>query len=243
MNKLSIMAKGAVIAMGMVGIAYASHDTSFNSWTGLYAGVDTGFAFNNVQLKSHQLAFTYPSERCNTSSDFSTFFPGIQLGYMYQFPNYLVSGIEFNATFNANQNDTLKCRCPNNPNVSDRFSFRNQWQNSIKGRVGRTLNWNKNIVLPYFTAGASAAHVGLTYQNEGDDYYSENVIKTGWLIGTGIEWAFKKNWSLRAEYSYADYGNTIKMRIPSLYGLVDPNGNARLHLNTNNILIAINYWI
>ena len=79
--------------------------------------------------------------------------------------------------------------------------------------------------------------------NEGGDFYSKNTTRTGWLIGTGIEWSFRKNWSLRAEYAYVDYGNTLKLKIPSVYGLVDPNGNARVSLNTNSILVAINYWI
>jgi outer membrane immunogenic protein len=246
MNKPLIMAKGIVIVMGLIGVANAADDFShysLNSWTGFYAGMDAGFVFNNVQLRSQQLGFTNPSETCNTSSDFSTFFPGIQLGYMYQFPNDLVSGIETNVTFNTKQNDTLGCICPNNPNASDRFSFRNQMQSSIKGRGGRALNWNQSIFLPYLTAGASFANTELTYKNEGGDYYSKKTSQSGWLIGAGIEWSFRQNWSLRAEYSYVDYGNIIKLKIPSVYGLVDPNGNARVGLNTNSILLAINYWI
>jgi len=233
-----------MITMSMIGIAYADDSYSLlNSWTGFYAGMDAGFAFNNVQLKSQQLGFTNPSETCNTSSDFSTFFPGIQLGYMYQFPNYFVSGIEADATFNTNQKDTLSCNSNFNHNVYDRFTFKNRMQSSIKGRVGRAVNWNKKILLPYLTAGASFVNVGLTYQNEGGDYYFKNTTQAGWLIGAGIEWAFGKNWSLRAEYGYIDYGNTIKLKIPSVYKLVDPNGNARVDLSYNTVLIAINYWV
>lgn len=247
MNKLLILTKGVVIATGMVGIAYAHNDSSdhssLNSWTGFYAGVNEGAVFNNVQLRSQQLGFTNPSEQCNTNSDFSTFFPGIQLGYMHQFPNDFVSGIEANVTFNTLQKNTLSCPCPNNLSVSDHFSVRNKMQSSIKARGGRALNWNKSIILPYLTAGASFANTGLTYKNEGGDFYSQKATQAGWLIGGGIEWSFRKNWSLRAEYAYADYGKTINLRIPSVYDLVDPNGNARVALNTNSILVAINYWI
>ena len=63
------------------------------------------------------------------------------------------------------------------------------------------------------------------------------------LIGAGIEWAFKKNWSLRAEYDYVNYGNTIQLNIPVVYDLVDPNGQAKLDLSSNNLVIAISYWI
>lgn len=90
--------------------------------------------------------------------------------------------------------------------------------------------------------GASFANAGLTYKNEGSDYYSQNTTQAGWLIGAGIEWSFRQNWSLRTEYSYVNYGNAIHLKIPSIYGLLDPNGNARVNLNANNLLVAINYW-
>lgn len=227
----------------MTGIAYADNNSSLNHWTGLYAGVNAGFIFNKTLLRSQQLGFTNLSEECNARSDFSTFTPGIQLGYMHQRPSYFVSGIEANLSFNTNRKDTLSCTCPNNPNVSDRLSFRNQMQGSIKGRIGHTLNWNKNLFLPYVTTGVSFANAGLTYKNEGGDYYSKNTTKTGWPIGAGIEWAFKQNWSLRAEYLYVSYGDALKLKIPSIYDLFDSNGNARIALNSNNIVIAINYWV
>ncbi|TAK76434.1 MAG: porin family protein [Gammaproteobacteria bacterium] len=238
MNKLSIMIKSVMIAMGMVGIAYAD-----NRWTGFYVGMDAGVVFNSVQLTSQQLGFTNPDGTCNTNSDYSTSSPGIQLGYTYQFSNDLVSGIEANVSINTNQKNTLSCVCPFNPYVSDTFTFRNQMQSAIKGRVGRALNLGKSIFLPYVTAGASFANVGLTYTNEGGDYYSNTATQAGWLIGAGIEWAFSQHWSLRAEYYYVDYGNAINLNIPSVYGLSDPNGNAQVDLSSNNVAVAINYYI
>lgn len=246
MNKFSLMAKSVMIAMGVVGIAYAeesAHYSLSNNWTGFYVGLDAGVVFDNTQLKSQHLGFTNPSETCNTSSNFSSFSPGIQVGYMYQFSNDLVSGIEADVVFNTNQKDLLNCYSQFNPYVYDGFTFRNRLQSAIKARVGRDLNWNQNNFLPYLTAGASFANVGLTYKNEGGDYYSENTTHAGWLIGTGIEWSFIQHWSLRAEYHYVDYGNTINLKIPSVYELEDPNGHGRVKLNSNNIFISINYWI
>ncbi|WP_298625175.1 outer membrane beta-barrel protein [uncultured Legionella sp.] len=247
MSKCSIIAKGVVVILGMAGAAYADNDSarySFsNSWTGFYAGINAGLVFNSIQLGSQQLGFTNPSEQCNISSDFSRLLPGIQLGFMHQFSNNFVSGIEANIAFNTNKTETLACDCPDFSIVSDRFSFKRQKQSSIKARVGRTLNWNASLLLPYLTAGASLANSELTYSNEGGDYYSQKTNQTGPLVGAGIEWAFKNNWSLRAEYNYVDYGNVIKMQIPSIYGLIDPNGNARVDLSSNNIVVSINYWI
>jgi outer membrane immunogenic protein len=88
MNTFSIMTKAAIIAMGMAGIAYAEHDASNvsllnNKWTGFYASVNGGVVFNNAELRSAQLGFTNPSDTCNTSADFSSFSPGIEVGYLH----------------------------------------------------------------------------------------------------------------------------------------------------------------
>jgi len=237
MNKLSIITTSFLIAMSMADIAHAD-----NKWTGLYAGVNAGFAFNDAQLYSQHLGFTLPSATCNTSSNYSTPFSGAQVGYAYQFPNYMVTGVEANVTFNANQTEKLGCHSPFTTTVYDHFEFRDQMQASIKGRIGRALNWNKNILLPYLTAGASFANLGLTYHNEVGDYYSTNTTEPGFLIGAGVEWAFMQHWSLRAEYYYIDY-NTLKLSIPNVYGLIDPNGGAKVNLSSNNVAVAVNYWL
>lgn len=239
MKKFSIIVKSVVITMSMVNLTYANT----NTWTGFYAGVEAGLAFNNAELESQQLGFTSPSETCNTSSNYSSFFPGVHLGYMYQFPNDVVSSIEANATINTHQTEKLSCHSQFNPDVYDRFTFRNQMQTSIKARIGHLLDGNKSAFLPYLTAGASFANLGLTYENEGGDYYSSTTTQLGWLIGGGVEWAFMEHWSLRAEYYYVDYGNAINLNIPSVYGLEDPNGNGHVDLSSNNVVVAINYWI
>ncbi|KTD52991.1 outer membrane protein [Legionella quateirensis] len=247
MNKYLKLIKGVILVSVLIDLAYANHPSSSNSllnnWTGFYLGVNEGFVFSNVQLKAQQLGFTNPDGICNTNAEFTTYSPGIQLGFTHQFPNYLVSGIEANLFFNTRKDNTLDCNCPNNPEVSDRFILKNQMHYSIKGRLGPALNWNKNQLLPYVTAGASFANVRLTYTNEGEDYYSKHKNTAGSLIGAGIEWAFMNNWTLRTEYNYVHYGNSINLPIPSIYGLIDTDGNARINQNTNNIMIAVSYWI
>lgn len=246
MNKFLIITKGVIIAMGMIGLAYADNPSAnhslLNNWTGFYTGINAELAFNNSQLQSKHLGFTNQSDNCNNSSDFRTLFPGIHVGYLYQFANYLVSGIEANATFNTKQK-ILNCRSPFNSSVYDRFIFKEQLQKSFKARVGRTLNWNKNILLPYVTTGVSFVNAVLTYKNEGGDYYSENNTAPGWLIGAGLEWAFKENWSLRLEYAYINFGNAINLKIPGVYGLIDTNGKAHVDLSSKNVVLTINYWI
>lgn len=245
MKKFLITAKTVVITIGIIGATYAdpgfAQHSLLNSWTGFYVGANAGIAFNNVQLNAQQLGFSSPSQTYNANSNFSTFFPGMQFGYMYPFANNYVSGIEANVTFNTNQADTLNYTCAYNNDVYDRFSFKDRLQSSIKGRLGRAISWNKSILLPYLTTGVSFANVELTYNNEGGDFYSTNTTTPGWLLGAGIEWGFSKNWSFRAEYDYINY-RSINMHIPSVYGLIDPNGAAHANLSSHNIAVSINYW-
>lgn len=241
MKKFFLITKSVVITISMVGIAHAQNSL-LSDWTGFYVGGNAGVIFNDVDVKSEQLGFTNPDERCDTSGNFASFFPGVQVGYKYQYPNYFVSGIEANVTVNTNQKDTLDCDCSTNGEVYDRFAFKNRMQGSIKGIVGRAMSWNNRMVLPYLTAGVSLADLELAYSNEGGDHYSSSDAQAGFIVGAGIEWAFMKNWTLRAEYSYMYYGNAIDLDIPTVYGLDDPNGGGHADLSTNNLSIAANYW-
>ena len=31
--------------------------------------------------------------------------------------------------------------------------------------------------------------------------------RTGWTVGTGLEWALGQNWSAKIEYNYLDFGD------------------------------------
>lgn len=239
MRKTFFSVTSIVIALSMVGSAHAD----VNSWTGLYAGANAGFTFNDAQLEASQLGFTSPISACHQHSNFSKFFSGAQFGYSYQFPNKIVSGIEANVTLNNDQKHTFTCNSQFNPGVYDRFAFRNQMQTALKGRVGLAEDWKNIIFLPYVTAGMSVANLGLTYANEGSDYYSKNASQLGWLVGVGIEWAFMQHWSARAEYDFVDYGNAMNLNLPTIYDLNDPGAKAKVNLNSNNIMLAINYWI
>jgi len=35
------------------------------------------------------------------------------------------------------------------------------------------------------------------------------LSRTGWTVGTGVEWAFAPDWSATLEYNYYDFGTTV----------------------------------
>lgn len=238
MKKNSMIVKSVMIALGLVGAAHADD----KSWTGFYAGVNSGLVLNNAQLSSQQSAFNSPSGTCNATSNFSNGSMGVQWGYLHAFPNLLVSGVEVNATVNNDQKHAFNCNSAFNAGVYDRFMFRNQMQASVKGRLGRPLVGHENI-LPYVTAGVTLARLGLAYENEGGDYYTNTASSLGGLMGGGVEWAFMPHWSLRAEYNFVDYGNVVKLRVNPVYGLDDPNGRGNVSLYSNNVFVAVDYWV
>lgn len=211
-------------------------------WTGFYGGANAGLVFRDIDLRSQHISFTYPNDQCNMNAINATFSPGVQLGYMHQFTNEMITGIEAALSFNVNKDKALSCSCPTNANVADRFSFKNSMQTAIKGRAGRLVNWKKTTLLPYVTTGVSFADSALTYTNEGGDYYSQNNTQAGWIFGAGIEWPLRSSGLMRVEYSYVYYGKNVNMNIPIVYGLIDSNGNARVDLNSNKLVVAINYW-
>lgn len=250
MKKLSLTIKDVMLIISMLGLntvhaAPSSHGTlPVQQWTGFYTGVHAAYVVNHIQLHAQQLGLTSPNAHCDRHEYADSFFPGIQLGYMGSLMANFVSSIEANINFNTQAKYKLACRCQFNPQVSDRFNFRNSMQSFIMGRLGRVISWYNNPLLPYFTLGASFVNVALSYHNEGGDHDARNVSQAGWLIGAGIEWAFKPHWSLRTDYYYTDDGhNTITLKLPSVYGLVDPHGHARASLSAQHISLALNYWL
>ena len=64
--------------------------------------------------------------------------------------------------------------------------------------------------------------------------------RVGWTVGTGIEWAFWQNWSVKAEYDYLDFGsrnvaiNGSALGVPLQLGLQDNN-------HVNQFKAGLNY--
>lgn len=208
-------------------------------WMGVYGGFNMGGVFNNADLNSNHFGLTGPTGTYKANSNFSSFFPGVQLGYSRQFESKVVLGVEGDFTYNVNQSDQVNSSCSVNPGVVDSYTIKNRLQGAIHGRIGYSI---KPHVLPFISAGGSFADLGMAYNNEVGDSYSTNTTQSGWLVGGGLEWRFKQNWSMRAEYYYIDY-SSMNMSIPNIYGLYDSTGSAHVNLSANNVRFAINYWL
>ena len=101
-------------------------------------------------------------------------------------------------------------------------------QGSIRGRLGVAFD----RALIYATGGAAFA--GFETSVAGFPGFDQNsTTRAGWTIGGGIEYAVTGNWSVRAEYRYADFGHFADPT-PSTFGL----GSFVNHHETENAVRA-----
>jgi outer membrane immunogenic protein len=126
---------------------------------------------------------------------------------------------------------------------------------TLRGRAG--VLWGPNTLL-YATAGVAWASVRTTtnfLQNDNAPpallpFSNGNQTNTevfGPVIGGGVEWKWTANWSVKAEYLYADLGNvsvTTQMVQPNLVlGGVQGSATAvtTTHLHDNIARVGVNY--
>lgn len=209
-----------------------------NPWTGFYGGLSLSGVFDNVNLTANHTGFVPLNGSYDTFPNFSSFSPGLALGFDYMTPSNLLVGIESDFNYNISTTGDANCPCPPNSFIFDEFRIKNRLQWALRGRIGYLLS---SHVLPFVTSGLAIGDFGLKYHHEIGNYYSKNTVQPGWLVGGGFQWGYSHHLSFRAEYFYVHYGTVVNMGIPIIYGLSDPNGAAHVYLNTHNVRFSINY--
>lgn len=155
------------------------------SWTGFYVGANLGYAWGKTK-------WDYPP---GIDWDPSGFIGGVTAGYNWQTGSW-VWGLE--ADFDYTGVDKSHACAPAGANCE----FQNDWLGTARGRIGYA-GWTN--FMPYITGGAAFAHVKASNDNFGG---SKSDWMFGWTAGLGVEYALWTNWSLKAEYLYADLGKT-----------------------------------
>jgi outer membrane immunogenic protein len=225
-------------------------------WSGMYIGgvVGGAWATNDVATPGLGVLGTAVGVPVIQTTNSSGFIGGVEGGSNYQFGN-LVVGWEGDITWGGvNGTSTSGFGAPLlAPGVLNRStSADTNWIATATSRVGIAHNnW-----LVYGKAGVAWANTNYTDNwaaTGGPALFSGtgSSTQTGWTVGTGIEWAFWNNWSVKAEYDYLDFGN----KTVTLNGSVLPGGPAipvalgvqnSQHINEFkaglNWRFAPNYW-
>ncbi|MGD9540922.1 OmpW family outer membrane protein [Methylocystis sp.] len=211
------------------------------TWTGLYGGVNIGYAFGASSQETGGLAYISPGalpvapfgSAWTTGQNLQGVVGGGQLGYNYQFNPWLVLGAETDiqaADIGSHGNAAVGIADALGPHVQSVNSTKKvDWFGTVRGRVGLTLPSMPNLMV-YGTGGFA---YGQVVQNVGfaDNFtfpgaaligggalghgYYDNT-KVGWAAGGGLEWSpsMFPAWSLKAEYLYVDLGNTRANSVP-----------------------------
>jgi outer membrane immunogenic protein len=71
------------------------------------------------------------------------------------------------------------------------YSFADRWLVFLRGGGAWT---RERVDIAFTNVGGAAVDPGAS------------MTKTGWTVGTGVEWAFAPHWSATLEYNYYDFG-------------------------------------
>jgi outer membrane immunogenic protein len=202
------------------------------SWTGFYIGGNAGYSWGrwdsvNVPPSGGLFPGTATTFGTTASPNVDGWLVGGQVGYNWQI-DYWVVGFEADWQWTGEKasnthtitlgpipvgDSTLRATGTNTNN----WSF--PWFGTFRGRVGWTTadHW-----LFYATGGlaygnAKFSNVGVAtvtltspggavVSNTLNTGFAGSTTRVGWTVGGGIEKAFSRNWSVKAEYLYVDLG-------------------------------------
>ena len=216
MKQLLIAASTLVSATAIASAAQAA-DIAPGSydWTGVYAGVNAGAAWNNSESAND---FRYEGERVQTltnqiNGDQIVFTAGGIIGYNYQI-DQMVLGAEADINYLGFSDKTKRSRDWTNDGypgltTSSQLSFEGNWYGTLRGRLG----YAADNLLFYGTGGLAYGHMsaeGNVKAKYGPDDVtwdgSTDSTNWGWTIGAGMEYGID-NWSLGVEYLFVDLGS------------------------------------
>jgi opacity protein-like surface antigen len=204
---------------------WATSSSPVVNWTGIYLGINGGFTFGGSNWTD--------SVTGSSSGDFGTsgFVLGGTVGANYQVGSF-VFGVEADgdwADTSGFGTFTAAALCAGGCFTTS------SWLSTVRGRVGYALD----RFLVYGTGGAAFGNVRANFSNDP----VTSSIEAGWTIGAGVEVAFARNWSAKAEYLFvnlADGPCTTNCAINNSDGtFVTPN--VAVKFNESIVRGGINY--
>jgi outer membrane immunogenic protein len=177
------------------------------SWTGCYVGAHAGGSM------THSFAATN-FEGAGSSSDNGTgAVAGGQVGCNYQAGNW-VFGVEGEGSWSnskATNSLTFSPVALFSPTAGERLTTKNNNDFSITGRAGiafdRTLIYGKGGWVwgsfDHSSTFTCCDFLGVP------SFTSASSNLNGFLVGAGIEHALTRNWTIKFEYNYLDFGSRV----------------------------------
>jgi outer membrane immunogenic protein len=228
------------------------------SWCGFYIGGNAGYTWSNqsgvsvVPTSSTVLSGGQIPGSLSQSRD--GFIGGGQIGYNWQWTPSWVVGLETDFQ-GVSASNTATVRFPGNTALplfptDATVTSKLESLGTVRARLGflPLNNW-----LVYVTGGLAYGEVqtSAALLDEGSAGVvapfsfagSASNWKTGWTLGGGVEWAWSRTWSVKAEYLYYDLGSTtVQMPLATTVPFAGAGSFAANYNNTGSIVRAgINY--
>jgi outer membrane immunogenic protein len=191
------------------------------NWAGFYVGAHGGYG------TSSRIAGVFNESNDNGALDFDPrgFVGGLQAGYNIQ-SGAFVYGVEADGSWSGMKDDRTE-------GDGDTQSLTTRALASLRGRVGIAADKR----LYYLTGGWGFARSKLDVVQSGRPA-NVSFDSNGVVIGSGFDWAWGPNWSVRLEGLTYLFGKRIG--IPALTGASDPQDYAR-QSTVNVVRIGANY--
>ncbi|MDO8980338.1 MAG: outer membrane beta-barrel protein [Afipia sp.] len=175
-------------------------------WDGIYAGVHTGGTWGTTDWKSATGALaTISTFRFPGSGTMDGMIAGAQIGFNRQAGSLVVGG-EIDASW-SNLDGFAKCATSAAlpPDPDRNFVCRSQID--ALGTFAGRLGWAHDNLLIYGKAGAAWAKERHTAEREDlPNAFKGSSFRWGYVLGSGVEYAFTPAWSGKVEYNYLDFG-------------------------------------
>ncbi|HXW69843.1 MAG TPA: outer membrane protein [Methylocella sp.] len=167
------------------------------TWAGFYLGGQIGYGWATDNGNIYNFGPLGPIAAANAVAPSSTSPDGVvggaHVGYNWQLAQW-VFGLEGDVDGTSLKQTILPL-----PYVSSTTNL--FIQGTILGRVGYAFDH----LLVYAIGGGTWGGIHNTYNVSGT-IASYPTARSGWTVGGGLEYAVTDNWSLRAEYRYANFG-------------------------------------
>jgi len=188
------------------------------SWTGFYVGVNAGYSWASLGSVGNA-TFDKPSG----------FTLGGTAGYNQQFGNFVL-GVEGDLNWNnidSSRRQTVTIAAAPNAVV---YTSDVNWAGALRLRAGYAVD----RVLLYATGGYAGASLDLGYTNlTTPASASRSKWAHGYALGVGLEYAFTRNLSAKAEYLYTSLGD-----VSAFSGTVYA---ARADYSASTVRMGVNY--
>jgi outer membrane immunogenic protein len=170
------------------------------SWTGCYVGAHVGGTKIHSSIATNFEGAGFTGDNNGTGA-----VAGGQAGCNYQQGNW-VFGVEGEGSWS---NSTVTNSLTLSPAASESFTTKNTSDFSIAGRAGvafdRTLIYGKGG-WAWGSFGFNSTFICCDFRAIRSDVSGSSNLN-GFLVGAGIEHALTRNWTVKFEYNYVDFGS------------------------------------